>query len=568
MKAVARALAGYASLLLLLALLLLPVYALALLLTVLLPPLLATITVAEARKQPRNVPRRLFLALIALPVVMLALLAPLRALLVGAFSFHPPALRAFQDAHAPLDAALEALLGERALPWLDVAWGLHGAVAILVVAILDSIRRNMLVRQIDSLPTAKVRSVAVGLAELEGTAVPRGDADPAVPILRSWLEQGADGYSQKTRVEPFHLDDGTGRILVDPRGAAFGSRGNLFSIALHQIMLRSQQGDGSLPEQRLMPGDRVYVLGRVQINDSAERGAEPLVIRPQRLSLLRLDLYDLFFLGHGGEQGLLQDFKGSIVRGWSTVVLLMAVSGWLCVNAWTQLVQMEQLRLDAAPPLARLLSAPTALERAMEVEGLGRRPAIDWIDELRGGRAASEAVLEALHRERLLRPALPVLRARATDIEHAEFGLINDWLARRNLPMPGHWGAEFAASAAAERGDTVLLRLLLSLEGSQLRVSYRAHFNQTHSINAGVTARKVVLDLTRLHDGPRRVVEFDAAPGWNARDRAVAFPDFAPGRYRLLAYPKRQFQGSLYDQGTRPMPAVFVELVPTRQHGW
>ena len=74
-----------------------------------------------------------------------------------------------------------------------------------------------------------------------------------------------------------------------------------------------------------MPGDPVFVLGSVQINDDpASRDDNPVVIKPRKPSLLRLNYYDLFFLGTGSEREQLTAFAESIRRGWTGIAMLLA----------------------------------------------------------------------------------------------------------------------------------------------------------------------------------------------------------------------------------------------------
>ncbi len=108
--------------------------------------------------------------------------------------------------------------------------------------------------------------MAIRLAELKGKAVPLKGKPADEPIMRVWLESTGDGYSTRDKVDPFYLDDGTGRILVDPSGASINAEGGTFGIALHQAILKQFTQRKSFPESRLMPGDTVHLVGSVQVN--------------------------------------------------------------------------------------------------------------------------------------------------------------------------------------------------------------------------------------------------------------------------------------------------------------
>ncbi len=101
------------------------------------------------------------------------------------------------------------------------------------VAFYESFRALRVKRWIDHTPTSKARSVAMGMAELRGTA--RRAYNLLTPLtsqacvhyrLRRY-EKVATGDGNKERITgdtscgpvPFYLDDDTGTVLVDPLGA-------------------------------------------------------------------------------------------------------------------------------------------------------------------------------------------------------------------------------------------------------------------------------------------------------------------------------------------------------------
>jgi len=79
-------------------------------------------------------------------------------------------------------------------------------------------------------------------------------------------ESTGDGYTMRDKKDLFYLDDGTGRILVDPSGATINAERGTFGIALHLAILKQFTKKKSFPESRLMPGDTVHLVGSVQVN--------------------------------------------------------------------------------------------------------------------------------------------------------------------------------------------------------------------------------------------------------------------------------------------------------------
>lgn len=83
----------------------------------------------------------------------------------------------------------------------------------------ELLRRKLLIQ---SVPSSAVRSAALGLVEVSGTAT--GPYSVISPLsqtecyfYRAILPRHRD--CQETLCVPFFLDDGTGKLLIDPGGA-------------------------------------------------------------------------------------------------------------------------------------------------------------------------------------------------------------------------------------------------------------------------------------------------------------------------------------------------------------
>jgi HEAT repeat protein len=211
-------------------------------------------------------------------------------------------------------------------------------------------------------------SAAMGLAELKGVA--RGD--PSLPeeieetgasipwdldLRESILFKGEASYgsgqsnasvAKKRKVSAFYLEDETGRILIDPRGADFwdGSP-DLFFESFRRIHLPSRVDTRShlmVTASELRPGDPVYVVGSVELNPDALPGAsdsERLVVRPRRKSSgllgrvmlfenasLGADTQHVFLLSSGTESKLLAMLRTALRK---TIFLLFV---WLGASWW------------------------------------------------------------------------------------------------------------------------------------------------------------------------------------------------------------------------------------------
>ncbi len=158
--------------------------------------------------------------------------------------------------------------------WFCVIAGVTGVSSNLVYAFIDIPWRLKQIRQVRALPRSKARSAAIGLAEFEGT-------------IRATSADGHVSKSLSEAVQPFHLEDETGRILVDPRGATVRLRsGSGVALQANEI------------EEGLRDGDHVYVIGNVQLRDDAPPGgadSDSLVVRPLGQALVSSPVARLLF---------------------------------------------------------------------------------------------------------------------------------------------------------------------------------------------------------------------------------------------------------------------------------
>jgi len=159
-------------------------------------------------------------------------------------------------------------------PWRH---GLYDGLAVLggaglIVLGFFLLRRK---RVIENVPTSRIRSVAMGFVELEGLA--REKATVAAPYSdiacvyfryeveeertrgrggRTWvtIERGDSGV-------PFHLQDPTGTILVDPAGAETVLRQSFRKIELAEGFFGRRK---RYTEWWIVSGQKVFVAGTVR----------------------------------------------------------------------------------------------------------------------------------------------------------------------------------------------------------------------------------------------------------------------------------------------------------------
>lgn len=355
-------------------------------------------------------------ATITLVFMVAAVCAPLRAaatavgLYWGAF---------------PADFFLERLLplGPRAIAWFDLAVAACGGLLAGIGGPWSIGRLWRQARQVENLPTSKARSAAAGLAEFKGIAreatpprVEVEDSDPSFwrlslgdTILFNGEARDDGRAATRRKWSAFHLEDETGRILVDPRGAEFwDGQGGLFFESIRKIHLPPRIASESNPfivSAELRAGDPVYLLGSVEVNPDAAPDAadsDRLVVRPRpkpRGFLERVLLFEdalpgaetehVFFLSSKTEAEVAEVFR----RGLRQTVFMVFV--WLVASSWLFAARLPVATAPSASFLSAGIAARLAerdrqrLSRALEQVKTGETPPA-------GGMAV---VLEALARD-------------------------------------------------------------------------------------------------------------------------------------------------------------------------
>ena len=173
-----------------------------------------------------------------------------------------------------------------------VLWGIVGVTIGVFVFFrgFPFLKRKHLIQDT---PTSTVQGASLGAVEVSGTVVgpytlisPLSESDcfyyHAVARGNSGDEKKA---SQETLHAPFFLDDGTGRVMVDPRGAEIELRPSVddeYSPSSRDAFTRhflvrhgiSSEYPAHLEEYCIRTGDRLYVLGTLRENPGLKSAAD------------------------------------------------------------------------------------------------------------------------------------------------------------------------------------------------------------------------------------------------------------------------------------------------------
>lgn len=190
-------------------------------------------------------------------------------------------------------------------PEVDLFFGLCGLAYAFLSFVQEGLWQYRQVLAVRELATSTVGATAVGLVELSGVVRRKenrdGRIEPGHVVMHFyWQIQGTHRMGKTIMLgtydkdmKPFYLDDGTGRILVDPMHEGVELRRPIGSVLTTFFGRRSFEilltKDVRRPtwDQRhyyLREGDRVHVMGNAEMNEQAPRNAadaDRLVVRPR-----------------------------------------------------------------------------------------------------------------------------------------------------------------------------------------------------------------------------------------------------------------------------------------------
>jgi len=191
-------------------------------------------------------------------------------------------------------------------PGFDLFFGSCGLLYAFTVFAREGLWRLQQVFAVRDLPRSTVAAVSLGLAELGGVVRHVENRDGALDPNRTVMtffwqllgtEPGPRGVtwlgSYRKDLHPFYLDDGTGRILVDPAHHGVELRRPFISVLTtffgrrsFEVLLTRHTGKPTWNERTyaLREGDTVYVIGNVEQKEQIApdaTDAERLVVRPR-----------------------------------------------------------------------------------------------------------------------------------------------------------------------------------------------------------------------------------------------------------------------------------------------
>lgn len=240
--------------------------------------------------------------------------------------------------------------------FIYVVAGFFAGIFFFVVGLKSFMRKRL----IENIPTSKVRSIAMGLAEIYGDVVASEGRILRSPFtgrecvyymfkIEQWVQTKNGGHWRTVRKgergEHFFIKDDSGFILVDPKGAqvdiktdnmmtsgAIGNPTPAMTSFLESISF-SYKGllfNKSLryTEQFISPGDRCYVMGTVGDNPfvdeaTAKQGAEDAMMQKGDSVYYISDRPEKDILKSLGRKAILGTIGGPLLSGGCLALLFI-----------------------------------------------------------------------------------------------------------------------------------------------------------------------------------------------------------------------------------------------------
>ena len=182
-------------------------------------------------------------------------------------------------------------------------------------------RAWMAKKMIEAVPTMKIRSASIGMAELRGRAEKFREVKIS-PVFKkkcfAWIVIERHGKNRGIRRSDgyFYLNDGTGRMLVSTKGAEIDVKS----------MVKMLGPESSVEEKVIEPGKEYYVVGLVQDNPfvretEAQKNYEDLMVG---------DGGDIFVITEGKERKLVSAYRLAVISAlfcaFSGVLFLLTIA--------------------------------------------------------------------------------------------------------------------------------------------------------------------------------------------------------------------------------------------------
>jgi hypothetical protein len=305
---------------------------------------------------------------------------------------------------------LATLLHTSGSPVPGYFWGVVGLCAgiYLFVHGFHLLQRRQLIL---NTPASKVRSASMGMVELNGLAV--GPYTMVAPVTTracyyyrtvvwEWKQQGKNKQWVKVATEcmhvPFFLDDNTGKVMVDPRGA---------DLDLHRDF-QQEFCDGFFTTKEEVPPNVHSFLSRHGISTTNKIKVEEFCIKPKNA---------LFLLGTLDENPGVELTPEPIRDSETTGPLIVG-------NALSFSLNREVLTTALSP----MIGGTTGFSGLSLSGGLQHDPAFDSIYD------------KAISKDRVIGPP-PAQGASPTKPEAADPATVSAALLKAGIASPAAWAA-------------------------------------------------------------------------------------------------------------------------------
>jgi len=343
--------------------------------------------------------------------------------------------------------------------------GLCAGICIFVKGFRLLLRRRLIL----DTPFSKIRSASMGMVEVSGQAV--GPYTMAAPItgrscyyyrtlVWEWRQEGKNKRWVKIAGEtmhvPFFIDDNTGRVLVDPRGAdldlhcdfeqefcdSFFTIKNSAPPNVHSFLSRHgifTSNKIKVEERCIKPKNSLFILGSLGDNPGIEVGPQPIQDAETISSFsphgFSLSLDALSFAASSGREAFqtgspVQRLAAPSATQAHEVIRLSPTSGP------TKISDMTQQQKIAAALLKAAIASPTAWAATGVTASGSLQVLADPATAMRGGNGSSaDAASAASSAASTFDPHPPVVLMKGTNNK----AFLISWRSRQEVARSLGW---------------------------------------------------------------------------------------------------------------------------------
>jgi len=266
-------------------------------------------------------------------------------------------------------------------------------------------------------------------------------------------------------------------LKIDPRGAEIESGQTfVFFLRTNKILLSKgmRKDRHGLNEYVLLPGDKVYVLGRVEHNpDYRKETDDKLIIRAKGTALKEFRFHEVFFLADISEQEITKWFRKGFFYAWYGALCGIFLCLWLMLISGSNLGWISQEQRTGLPEIIQKITPPALRERVVKRSPLGDRTVAELLEILETQDHENlDDIMAGLHRVRASYLAIPILIDYLQNLDSPQQKTAKKWLKKLKALPKGFFFSQYSPKTSSS--GVYLKKMIVEVEEGMVLISFKA----------------------------------------------------------------------------------------------